>query len=157
MAPMYSDDQPGKSDESPVEQGDVHRLAVSQEILLKMHSKNAVLVLENEYQRFIRNIHDLDAHSSNWIAAAWALVGIAASLAGIALTVSGQLVMFGGFALLCGLGAFGCFVANRQVNQKHEDVVEALAREMEEAGDMDRVEIIALRPGESAPSSGPSP
>jgi UPF0716 family protein affecting phage T7 exclusion len=157
MPPLYSDDQPEKPDKQPVEQNGIHRFAISQEFLLRMRAEGALLIRENDWERYVKGVRTLKDGSSNWIAAAWALLGIAASLAGIALTVPGQLPTFGGFALLCAVGAAGCLIANRQVNQKHKNASDELAREMEAAGDMDRIEIIPLRPGEDAPPSGAGP
>jgi len=138
----YSDDQPSRSEKHPVE--GVGRYAISQEMLIKMRREGALLVRESDMQRYIKTIRSLDGHSSNWIAAAWALIGISASLAGISVTVSGQLLMFGMFAFLCALGALGCFIADRQVNQRRKDAAEELAREMEDA-EVDQVEIVPLR------------
>jgi hypothetical protein len=151
MTAIYADDQPEKPEKQPVEQEGAHRFAVSQQYLLKMRREGALLIRENDWKRYIKAVQALRDRSSNWIAAAWALIGIAVSLAGIAVTVTDQLAMFGGFALLCAAGAGGCFVANRQVNQKHRSAGEELAREMEDTGDMDRIEIVPLRPGESTP------
>ncbi len=157
MVPMYSEDQPEKPEKKPVEQDGIHRFAVSQEFLFRMRGEGALLIREKDWNRYIKAVRNLQDGSSNWIAAAWALLGIAATLAGVALTISTQLWTFGGFALLCVVGAGGCFVANRQVNQKQDKVSEGLAREMEEAGDMDRIEIIPLRPGEDTPPAGGGP
>jgi hypothetical protein len=147
MTPVYSEDQPDKPDKHPVEDEGIHRYAVPQEMLIRMRREGALLVRKNDWNRYIKSIRNLEAHSSNWIAATWALIGIAATMAGIALTIPGQLLMFGGFALLCGLGAWGCFIADKQVNRGRRDVAEELAGEMEEAT-VDQVEMIPLRSGE---------
>jgi hypothetical protein len=154
---MYSEDQPEKPEKRPVERDGTHRFAISQEFLLRMRGEGALLIRENDWKRQIKTVRNLQDGSSNWIAAGWALLGIAVSLAGIAVADSGQMLTFGGFALLCTAGAGGCFIANRQVNQKHKNAGEELAREMEEAGDMDRIEIIPLPPDEDAPPLGKSP
>jgi|GEM_PF-5474357 len=148
MTPIYSDDQPDQPDKHP-EEG-AHRYAISHEMLIKMGRDNALLVRKSDWERYIKSIRNLDGVSSNWIAAAWALIGIAVSLAGIAVTVSGQLLMFGVFAFLFGLGAAGCFVADRQVNQRRKDEAEELAREMEEAK-VDQIEIVPLRSPKTLP------
>lgn len=148
MTAAYSDDQPNRSEKHSVE--GVGRYAISQEMLIKMGREGTLLVRERDMQRYIKEIRNLDGHSSNWIAAAWAMIGISASLAGISVTVPGQLLMFGMLALCCALGALVCFTANRQVNQQQKDAAEELAKEMEEA-EVDRVEIIPARSaGESS-------
>lgn len=149
MTAIYSD-QPDQPDKHP-EEG-AQRYAISQQMLIKMGRDNAFLVRKSDWERYIKSVRNLDGPSSNWIAAAWALIGIAVSLAGIAVTVSGQLLMFGVFAFLCSLGAVGCFVADRQVNQRRRDAAEELAREMEEAK-VDQVEIVPLRSKTPPPPS----
>jgi hypothetical protein len=150
MTPVQAEEQPDRPDKDPIEGGGAHRYAVSQEMLFRMRSENALFVRKAEWRRYIKQIESLESHSSNWIAAAWALIGIAASLGGIALSVSSLLLMFGVFAILCGIGAWGCFIADRQVNRGRRNAAQELAKEMEEA-DLDEVEIIPLRAGEEPP------
>lgn len=150
MTPAHAEEHPDRPDQDPIEGGGTHRYAVSQELLIRMRKEGALLVRKADWDRYVKNIDSLEQRSSNWIAAAWALIGIAVSLAGIAVTVSALLLMFGGFAILFGLGAWGCFIADRQVNQHRKNAAQELAREMEEA-EVDEVEMIPLRPGEEPP------
>jgi nitrogen fixation protein FixH len=106
-------------------------------MLLKMRQEGALVIREADWLRFIRSVRNLDGYSSNWLAAGWAMVGVAFTLAGVALTVPGYALAVGAFAALCGVGAGGCFAAHRDVNRKREDAAEELAQEMEEAGDVD--------------------
>jgi hypothetical protein len=142
MSAAYSDDQPNKAEKQAVE--GVGRYAISQEMLIKMGREGTLLVRERDMKRYIKEIRSLDGISTNWIAAAWAFVGIAVSLAGISVTVPGQLLIFGMLAFCSALSALICFVANRQVNQQRKDAAEELAKEMEEA-EVDQVEIVPVR------------
>lgn len=154
MTPAYSDDQPSKSEKHPVE--GVGRYAITQEMLIKTGREGARLVRERDMQRYIKGIRNLEGRSTNWIAAAWALVGISASMAGISLTVPGQLLIFGMLAVCSALGALVCFIADRQVNQQRKDAADELAKEMEEA-EVDRVEIVPARAvGRPSPFPRPS-
>lgn len=116
----------------------MQRIAISREALLKMRSEDTLLVRETDWQRYIRTIRNLEGQTNSWLGAGWALVGIAASFAGIALSMSAQLVTFALLALLCALGAAGCFLAHGQVNERREDAAEELASEMED-GALDRL------------------
>lgn len=148
MTPVYSDDQPDKPNKQPGEEGT--RYAVSREIFIRMRDEDAILIRNTDMQRYITAVRELEGQSNNWIAAAWALIGITASLAVAAATVPGQLLTFAVFALLCALGGLGCFIAHRQVNQQNQEAAEKIAREMEEAP-VDHVEIRRLRPDDPLP------
>lgn len=124
----------------------VRRFAVTQEILLKMNTQEAITIRESDFLHLIRVARELESGSSSWVSAGWALCGVTVSLAGIALTISEQWMLAGGFAVFCGLAAAGCFIAHRHVNQRHRHAAEALAAEMEEAGSADWIEIVPLQP-----------
>jgi hypothetical protein len=146
--PMYSDDQPDKPAKRPDD--GVQRYSVSREIFIRMRDVDALLVRKSDMERYVEEARTLKAHYSNWVAALWALLGIAASLFVAAATATGQLVLFGSSAALCLLGAFGCFIADRQVNQGRQAAAEKLARDMENAP-VDLVEIRPLRSDEDLP------
>jgi hypothetical protein len=157
VTPIYSEDQPDKFDKNRVEPESV-RIAVSQEILVRMRTQKAIPIRESDYRRLEKKALQLKGSTTNWIAAGWAIIGIAVSLLGIAIATSGQRAMtFGGFATLCGLGAMGCFIAHRQVNQKHRDAADSFVEEMEEVGSTDRIEIVVMPSRAEEPPPGGSP
>jgi hypothetical protein len=135
----HSPDQPDSPADRPsVGQPGTQRIAISREALLKIRSEDALLIRETDWERYVRTVRNLESQTNSWLGAGWALVGIAASFAGIALSMSAQLVTFALLALLCAIGAAGCFLAHRQVNEKRDDAAEELAAEMED-GALDRL------------------
>lgn len=126
----------------------MQRIAISREALLKMRSEEALLIRETDWQRYVRTIRNLESQTNSWLGAGWALVGIAASFAGIALSMSAQMVTFALLALLCAIGAAGCFLAHRQVNEKRDDAAEELAAEMED-GALDRLVVMPINQPET--------
>lgn len=137
---MYSDDQPDKPAKKP--DSGIQRYSVSREMFIRMRDEDALLVRRADMERYIAEARTLQGHYSNWVAALWALLGIAASLIVGAITATGQMALFGSSAVLCLLGAFGCFIADRQVNQARRGAAEKLAREMENAP----VDLVEIRP-----------
>jgi hypothetical protein len=150
LTPGFSPDQQpdNPSSKRPIGQGGGERISIpiSQEMLLKMRQEGALVIREADWRRFVKTVRNLDGYSSNWLAAGWAMVGVAVTLAGVAATVSPYALVIGVVAVLCGMGAAGCFAAHRDVNRKRRDAAEELAQEMEEAGDVDRPPMATRRP-----------
>lgn len=149
---IYSEDQPDKSDKRPVEGQATHRYAVPKEMLLRMRRERGKVIPEGDWQRYINTIRNLKPLSNNWISGGWGLTGVAVSLGGIAIADAAQALMFGGFALLCAMGAVICFIADRDVNGGRRTAAQEIAKEMEER-DVDKIEYIPLEPEEEFPST----
>jgi hypothetical protein len=146
---IYSDDQPDRPNKEPGG-GEAQRYSISREMLIRMRDEDALLVRKTDMDRYIAEARSLESHTSNWVAAAWALICIATSLFVAAATVPDQFLLFGLSALFCVIGVFVCLVANRQVNRGRRDAAEKLAGEMERAP-VDHVEIRPLRPDDLLP------
>jgi hypothetical protein len=141
---VHSDQQPDNPAEKPaVGQAGEQRIAISREALLKMRSEDALLIRETDWFRYIKTIRNLESQSTNWLGVAFTLIGVGASFTGIALAGSTQVVLFVSLAVACGIGATGCLLAHRQVNERRDDLAEELASEMEE-GALDRLVVMPI-------------
>jgi Flp pilus assembly protein TadB len=151
MTPMHSPDQPDRPDRPARPASRAERritIPVSQEMLLKMRSENAVAVREADWERFVRKLRDMDGRSNEYLAAGWAMIGVAVTLWIGVLTIPVHAYLLA-FAVACTIVALGCFRMNRDMNGKRENVAEELAAEMEEAADLDNLPI--------APDGGSGP
>jgi hypothetical protein len=159
---MHSSDQPDKAVSKPAPksafkaEGERLTFPIPLEVQLRMRREGAVAIRESDWLRFTRAVRNLDGRSSNYLAAAWAVVGISATMGVGAVTLPGHFVIFGVIALLCAVGSGGCFIAHHDVNRKRDDLAEELALEMEEAG-MDLLPVIDSEPETpDGPDTAPS-
>lgn len=92
---------------------------------------------ESDWRRYVKSVEQLESPSTAWLAAAWGVAGISATLAVGAATMPERALVLGLIAMLFAIGCVGCFLAHRDVNRKRGNAAEELAFEMKKGAGID--------------------